>query len=169
MAQALIVLHITCDICEPLPCQILLFAFCFLLPPLRIHSIVWGTLVQSAIDTQLAPLVWRAIHAALVSGTWKWWESFVIFQSFLIQPEAWGGFRNLFSVYRIVCLLNDATSYRVQEAQVEVCVRDCVNDYRALSPRPFTFVVRIRTVDLSQNVNGVDKKTFKKFAWLTFW
>lgn len=46
------------------------------------------------------------------------------------------------SLYRIVCLLNDATSYRVQEAQVEVCVRDCVNDYRALSPRPFTFVVR---------------------------
>lgn len=44
--------------------------------------------------------------------------------------------------YRIVCLLNDATGYRVQEAQVEVCVRDCVNDYRALSPRPFTFVVR---------------------------
>ncbi|KAI4824514.1 hypothetical protein KUCAC02_013018 [Chaenocephalus aceratus] len=40
----------------------------------------------------------------------------------------------------IVCLLNDATSYRVQEAPVEVCVRDCVNDYRALSPRPFTFV-----------------------------
>lgn len=47
------------------------------------------------------------------------------------------------SVNRIVCLLNDATGYRVQEAQVEVCVRDCVNDYRALSPRPFTFVVRI--------------------------
>jgi len=45
------------------------------------------------------------------------------------------------SLHRIVCLLNDATSYRVQEAQVEVCVRDCVNDYRALSPRPFTFVV----------------------------
>ncbi|TMS16150.1 Plexin-A1 [Larimichthys crocea] len=44
------------------------------------------------------------------------------------------------SAERIVCLLNDATSYRVQEAQVEVCVRDCVNDYRALSPRPFTFV-----------------------------
>lgn len=50
---------------------------------------------------------------------------------------------NLFklSIHRIVCLLNDATGYRVQEAQVEVCVRDCVNDYRALSPRPFTFVV----------------------------
>ncbi|XP_010778170.1 plexin-A1-like, partial [Notothenia coriiceps] len=44
------------------------------------------------------------------------------------------------SAERIVCLLNDATSYRVQEAPVEVCVRDCVNDYRALSPRPFTFV-----------------------------
>ncbi|XP_068606167.1 plexin-A1-like [Brachionichthys hirsutus] len=44
------------------------------------------------------------------------------------------------SAERIVCLLNDATSYRVREAQVEVCVQDCVNDYRALSPRPFTFV-----------------------------
>ncbi|XP_029361379.1 plexin-A1-like [Echeneis naucrates] len=44
------------------------------------------------------------------------------------------------SAERIVCLLNDATGYRVQEAQVEVCVRDCVSDYRALSPRPFTFV-----------------------------
>ncbi|XP_054655403.1 plexin-A1-like isoform X2 [Dunckerocampus dactyliophorus] len=44
------------------------------------------------------------------------------------------------SAERIVCQLNDATGYRVQEAQVEVCVRDCVNDYRALSPRPFTFV-----------------------------
>ncbi|KAM9786114.1 plexin-A1-like [Neosynchiropus ocellatus] len=44
------------------------------------------------------------------------------------------------SAERIVCLLNDATSYRVQEAQAEVCVRDCINDYRALSLRPFTFV-----------------------------
>ncbi|KAM3871918.1 plexin-A1-like [Diretmus argenteus] len=44
------------------------------------------------------------------------------------------------SAERIVCLLNDATGYRVQEAQVEVCVRDCFNDYKALSPRPFTFV-----------------------------
>ncbi|XP_047217858.1 plexin-A1-like isoform X1 [Girardinichthys multiradiatus] len=44
------------------------------------------------------------------------------------------------SAERIVCLLNDATGFRVQEAQVEVCVRDCINDYRALSPRPFTFV-----------------------------
>ncbi|CAF91238.1 unnamed protein product, partial [Tetraodon nigroviridis] len=44
------------------------------------------------------------------------------------------------SAERIVCLLNDATNYRVQEAHVEVCVKDCINDYRALSPRPFTFV-----------------------------
>ncbi|XP_034551777.1 plexin-A1-like [Notolabrus celidotus] len=44
------------------------------------------------------------------------------------------------SAREVMCLLKDATSYRVQEAQVEVCVRDCVNDYRALSPRPFTFV-----------------------------
>ncbi|CAB1336406.1 unnamed protein product [Coregonus sp. 'balchen'] len=41
---------------------------------------------------------------------------------------------------QIVCLLNDATGYRVQEANVEVCVRDCLTDYRALSPRAFTFV-----------------------------
>ncbi|TRY66611.1 hypothetical protein DNTS_021975, partial [Danionella cerebrum] len=44
------------------------------------------------------------------------------------------------SAEKIVCLLNDATGYRVQEAQVEVCVRDCLADYRALSPRAFTFV-----------------------------
>uniref|UniRef100_A0A8C7GQP0 Plexin-A1 n=1 Tax=Oncorhynchus kisutch TaxID=8019 RepID=A0A8C7GQP0_ONCKI len=44
------------------------------------------------------------------------------------------------SAERIVCLLNDATGYRVQEANVEVCVRDCLTDYRALSPRAFTFV-----------------------------
>uniref|UniRef100_A0AAR2K846 Plexin-A1 n=1 Tax=Pygocentrus nattereri TaxID=42514 RepID=A0AAR2K846_PYGNA len=44
------------------------------------------------------------------------------------------------SAERIVCQLNDATGYRVQDAQVEVCVRDCLADYRALSPRAFTFV-----------------------------
>ncbi|TRY88515.1 hypothetical protein DNTS_020679 [Danionella cerebrum] len=31
-------------------------------------------------------------------------------------------------------------SYRVQEAQVEVCVRDCQPEYRAISPKAFTFV-----------------------------
>lgn len=44
--------------------------------------------------------------------------------------------------FRIVCQLNDATGYRVQEAQVEVCVRDCVHqDYKAVSAKAFTFVV----------------------------
>lgn len=43
---------------------------------------------------------------------------------------------------RIVCRLNDATGYRVQEAQVEVCVRDCIHqDYKAVSSKAFTFVV----------------------------
>lgn len=44
--------------------------------------------------------------------------------------------------FRIVCRLNDATGYRVQEAQVEVCVRDCIHqDYKAVSTKAFTFVV----------------------------
>ena len=43
---------------------------------------------------------------------------------------------------RIVCKLADATGYRVQEAHVEVCVRDCTHaDYKAISPKAFTFVV----------------------------
>lgn len=43
---------------------------------------------------------------------------------------------------RIVCRLNDATGYRVQEAQVEVCVRDCIHqDYKAVSTKAFIFVV----------------------------
>ncbi|XP_060926482.1 plexin-A1-like [Limanda limanda] len=45
------------------------------------------------------------------------------------------------SAEQIVCRLNDATGYRVQEAQVEVCVRDCIHpDYKAISTKPFTFV-----------------------------
>ncbi|XP_056293338.1 plexin-A1-like [Pseudoliparis swirei] len=45
------------------------------------------------------------------------------------------------SAEQIVCRLNDATGYRVQEAQVEVCVRDCNNpDYKAVSTKAFTFV-----------------------------
>uniref|UniRef100_A0A8C1NGW5 Plexin A1 n=1 Tax=Cyprinus carpio TaxID=7962 RepID=A0A8C1NGW5_CYPCA len=44
------------------------------------------------------------------------------------------------SAEQIVCRLADATGYRVQEAQVEVCVRDCLPDYRAVSPKAFTFV-----------------------------
>ncbi|XP_026070370.1 plexin-A1-like [Carassius auratus] len=44
------------------------------------------------------------------------------------------------SAEQIVCRLADATGYRVQEAQVEVCVRDCLPEYRAVSPKAFTFV-----------------------------
>ncbi|XP_036388356.1 plexin-A1-like [Megalops cyprinoides] len=44
------------------------------------------------------------------------------------------------SAERIVCQLADATGYPVHAAQVEVCVRDCMADYRAVSPRTFTFV-----------------------------
>lgn len=46
-----------------------------------------------------------------------------------------------YSACRIVCRVADATGYRVQEAQVEVCVRDCQPEYRAVSPKAFTFVV----------------------------
>ncbi|XP_006631156.2 plexin-A1 [Lepisosteus oculatus] len=44
------------------------------------------------------------------------------------------------SAEQIVCQISDATGYRVQEAHVEVCVRDCSSDYRATSPKSFTFV-----------------------------
>lgn len=51
--------------------------------------------------------------------------------------------RHLSVCFRIVCRLNDATGYRVQDAQVEVCVRDCIHpDYKAVSTKAFTFVVR---------------------------
>ena len=36
----------------------------------------------------------------------------------------------------------DATGHPEQKANVEVCVRDCQPEYRAISPKPFTFVVR---------------------------
>ncbi|XP_018581159.1 plexin-A1-like [Scleropages formosus] len=44
------------------------------------------------------------------------------------------------SAEQIVCKLDDATGHRVQEAQVEVCVRDCQPDYRAVSAKTFSFV-----------------------------
>ncbi|KAJ8260045.1 hypothetical protein GJAV_G00176440 [Gymnothorax javanicus] len=45
------------------------------------------------------------------------------------------------SAEQIVCQLADATGYRVQEAKVEVCVQQsCDSDYRAVSPKSFTFV-----------------------------
>ncbi|XP_058844771.1 plexin-A1 isoform X1 [Acipenser ruthenus] len=44
------------------------------------------------------------------------------------------------SAEQIVCEVGDATGYRAQEVHVEVCVRDCNPDYKAVSPKPFTFV-----------------------------
>ncbi|MGH0136020.1 UNVERIFIED_CONTAM: hypothetical protein FKN15_060943 [Acipenser sinensis] len=44
------------------------------------------------------------------------------------------------SAEQIVCEVGDATGYRAQEVHVEVCVRDCSPDYKAVSPKPFTFV-----------------------------
>ena len=48
------------------------------------------------------------------------------------------------SCCRIVCLLGDATGYpTLQTTNLEVCVKECQPDYRALKPRAFTFVVSI--------------------------
>ncbi|XP_031423867.1 plexin-A1 [Clupea harengus] len=44
------------------------------------------------------------------------------------------------SAEQIVCRLADATGHPEQKANVEVCVRDCQPEYRAISPKPFTFV-----------------------------
>ncbi|KAG8435909.1 hypothetical protein GDO86_007125 [Hymenochirus boettgeri] len=45
------------------------------------------------------------------------------------------------SAEQIVCEIGDAGRMRIHEAQVEVCVKDCSQDYRAISPKSFTFVV----------------------------
>lgn len=42
---------------------------------------------------------------------------------------------------RIVCEIGDASLSKVHEARVEVCIRDCSPNYRATSPKSFTFVV----------------------------
>ncbi|XP_028824338.1 plexin-A1-like [Denticeps clupeoides] len=45
------------------------------------------------------------------------------------------------SAERIVCELSDATAYPAQQAaSLEVCVKECHPEYRALKPRAFTFV-----------------------------
>lgn len=43
---------------------------------------------------------------------------------------------------RIVCEIGDASPSKIHEARVEVCIRDCSPNYRATSPKSFTFVVR---------------------------
>uniref|UniRef100_A0A8C4LCE5 Plexin-A1 n=1 Tax=Equus asinus asinus TaxID=83772 RepID=A0A8C4LCE5_EQUAS len=44
------------------------------------------------------------------------------------------------SAEQIVCEIGDASTVRAHDALVEVCVRDCTPQYRALSPKRFTFV-----------------------------
>ncbi|KAJ8257312.1 hypothetical protein GJAV_G00184240 [Gymnothorax javanicus] len=44
------------------------------------------------------------------------------------------------SAERIVCQVADATGYRIQDTPVEVCVGSCAAEYRALSPKAFSFV-----------------------------
>ncbi|NXX12437.1 PLXA1 protein, partial [Podargus strigoides] len=44
------------------------------------------------------------------------------------------------SAEQIVCEIGDASSSKVHEARVEVCIRDCTHSYRATSPKSFTFV-----------------------------
>ncbi|NXN19588.1 plexin-A1 isoform X2 [Indicator indicator] len=44
------------------------------------------------------------------------------------------------SAEQIVCEIGDASLSKVHEARVEVCIRDCTTNYRALSPKSFTFV-----------------------------
>ncbi|MEE6502139.1 hypothetical protein FKM82_004421 [Ascaphus truei] len=44
------------------------------------------------------------------------------------------------SAEQIVCEIGNASFIRTLEVPVEVCVRDCSPDYRAISPKTFTFV-----------------------------
>nr|XP_033782070.1 plexin-A1 isoform X2 [Geotrypetes seraphini] len=48
--------------------------------------------------------------------------------------------REYISAEQIVCEIGDASGVRTHELHVEVCVRDCSPDYRAISPKTFTFV-----------------------------
>uniref|UniRef100_A0A803XY63 Sema domain-containing protein n=1 Tax=Meleagris gallopavo TaxID=9103 RepID=A0A803XY63_MELGA len=45
------------------------------------------------------------------------------------------------SAEQIVCEIGDASPSKVHDARVEVCIRDCSPNYRATSPKSFTFVV----------------------------
>lgn len=76
----------------------------------------------------------------LLSKHWNWKHSLIYIVINFFSPL----------VFRIVCRLNDATGYRVQEAQVEVCVRECSHpDYKTVSSKAFTFVVSV--VDVYYN------------------
>uniref|UniRef100_A0A8C6Z730 Plexin-A1 n=3 Tax=Palaeognathae TaxID=8783 RepID=A0A8C6Z730_NOTPE len=44
------------------------------------------------------------------------------------------------SAEQIVCEIGDASPSKVHDARVEVCIQDCSPNYRAMSPKSFTFV-----------------------------
>ncbi|XP_013919783.1 PREDICTED: plexin-A1-like [Thamnophis sirtalis] len=46
------------------------------------------------------------------------------------------------SAEQIVCEIGEASPSKIQDAPVEVCVRDCSPSYKAIAPKSFTFVVR---------------------------
>ncbi|KAL7986127.1 hypothetical protein Chor_011293 [Crotalus horridus] len=45
------------------------------------------------------------------------------------------------SAEQIVCEIGEASPSKIQDAPVEVCVRDCSPSYKAIAPKSFTFVV----------------------------
>lgn len=68
------------------------------------------------------------------------------------------------SFFRIVCRLADATGYRVQDSHVEVCVRDCLPEYRAVSPKAFTFVVSQKYARVIIKINILHKQRLFSFV-----
>lgn len=57
--------------------------------------------------------------------------------------------------FRIVCEIGDASPSKVHDARVEVCIRDCSPNYRATSPKSFTFVVSPGVTPCTGNRAGV--------------
>jgi len=56
--------------------------------------------------------------------------------------------------FRIVCEIGDASPSKVHDARVEVCIRDCSPNYRATSPKSFTFVVSVGVTPCTGNRAG---------------
>ncbi|XP_062977439.1 plexin-A1 isoform X1 [Elgaria multicarinata webbii] len=48
--------------------------------------------------------------------------------------------REYISAEQIVCEIGEASPSKIQDAPVEVCVRDCSPSYKAIAPKSFTFV-----------------------------
>lgn len=70
------------------------------------------------------------------------------------SSRCWGTEGSLPTSLRIVCEIGDASPSKVHEARVEVCIRDCSPNYRAMSPKSFTFVVSPMPADRSGTTGG---------------